>query len=287
MSFTLRYILSELAENCTSPNWWRNRVFVPYVIGTATRLHPKYPGYDEGVHVMDEDWDNLFVLDACRADVFEDVADIDEFSDYRRVVSLGSHSSEWTRRNFDSRKFGDAVYVSANPHTVREASDAFHAIVPLWESEFDEDLETIPAETVAEEAEQAYEEYPDKRLIVHFMQPHGPLIGSDIGDPGKSEETYWQAYADNLEYVLEHALDLAGTIPGKTVLTADHGEMYMDGVLRKLGLNAHKPRLRHPSLVTVPWAVVEGERRKINAGDTDRIESDQVDERLRELGYKI
>jgi len=27
---------------------------------------------------------------------------------------------------------------------------------------------------------EAYEQFPNKRLIIHFMQPHGPFIGSDI-----------------------------------------------------------------------------------------------------------
>ena len=65
---SLSHALSEIRQNYSSINWWRNRVFVPYVIGTLTRLHPSYPGYNKAIHVMNEDWDNLIILDAYRYD---------------------------------------------------------------------------------------------------------------------------------------------------------------------------------------------------------------------------
>jgi len=103
MSIDPRHAFSEISKNWNSFNWWRNRVFVPFVFGTATRLYPGYPGYDEAIHVMEEDWDTMIVLDACRADYFAQVAQIDRFDHYSARVSLGSHSSEWTRRNFQGR----------------------------------------------------------------------------------------------------------------------------------------------------------------------------------------
>jgi len=53
MGIDPRHALSEVRKNFTSLNWWRNRVFVPFVFGTATRLDPRYPGYDEAVRVME------------------------------------------------------------------------------------------------------------------------------------------------------------------------------------------------------------------------------------------
>jgi len=280
-----RHALSEVRKNWTSFNWWRNRVFVPFVFGTATRLHPRYPGYDEAVHVMEEEWDTLIVLDACRADFFEEVADLDRFDGYSARVSLGSHSSEWTRRNFQGESFGDTVYVSANPHTSLEAGDAFHHIVELWETDFDENVGVVRPETVRDAAIEAHEQFPDKRLIVHFMQPHGPFIGSEIGDDHRNESEYWQAYRENLEHVLPFAEDLFDAVPGKTVITADHGQAYTDGIKDSLGIGGHKPRLRFPSLVEVPWAVLEGERREIHAAETGEAQGENVQERLKDLGY--
>jgi hypothetical protein len=34
---------------------------------------------------------------------------------YRQVASLGSMTEEWTEQNFQSCKFGDAVYIVCNP----------------------------------------------------------------------------------------------------------------------------------------------------------------------------
>jgi hypothetical protein len=234
---------------------------------------------------MEEDWDTMIVLDACRADYFERVADLDRFDEYEARISLGSHSSEWTRRNFAGQEFGDTVYISANPHTSLEAGDAFHHVVELWETDFDEDAGVVRPETVREAAIEAHEEFPNKRLIVHFMQPHGPFIGSEIGDDHETEAEYWQAYTENLEYVLSFANEIIESVPGKTIITADHGQAYASGLSELLGIGGHKPRLRFPSLVEVPWAVINGERRGIRAGDTSAATGEQVHDRLEDLGY--
>lgn len=268
-------------------HWVRDRVIAPYLVGPVTRLNPNWPGYDEAVHVMAEDWDVLVILDGCRADIFKDVIDIDEFDAYERVVSLGSHSSEWVRRNFHGRSHGDTVYVSANPHTNLLAHDVFHDIVELWDTDYDEDLGTVHPERVLAAAKEAAERYPDKRLIVHFMQPHGPLIGSDESPPFTSDEAYWRAYADTLEYAYPYARAVADEVTGRTVITADHGQINYGGVLRHLGLKSHKPNLRLPGLVEVPWAVVDDERRAVTVGETEARVQENVDDRLRDLGYKV
>lgn len=282
----ISHAVSEIRQNYSSFNWWRNRVFVPYVVGTLTRLHPSYPGYSDAVRVMEEDWDNLIILDACRADAFERVADLDQFDEYRSAVSLGSHSSEWTRRNFANEEFGDTVYVSANPHTSRDAGDSFHTIVEMWNHDFDDDAGTVLPEAMVDTALETYEEFSNKRLIVHFMQPHGPFVGSDIPQE-EADERYWEAYDENLEYVLEEVWRLLDELPGKSAVTGDHGQVSPGPLRDKLGVGGHKPRLRHPGLVVVPWAVANGERRNIVKGTTDKITNDGVNERLRDLGYKV
>lgn len=286
MSQTAQRIFSEIRNNYRSFKWWRNRVFVPYVIGTLTRFHPGYPGYDKAIEVADEEWDNLLILDGCRADAFERVADLDKFDEYSSVVSLGSHSSEWTRRNFSGSEFGDIVYVSANPHTSKLAGGSFHAIVEMWNREFDEAAGTVPPDAMADAAREALEEYPNKRLIVHFMQPHAPFIGSDMSDE-EIDDRYWEAYDQNLAFVLEAVHELSDDLPGLTAVTADHGEIEPGPIRDVLGVSAHKPRLRHPGLVRVPWATIDGDRRRIVTGKTGKAPADETDERLRDLGYKV
>lgn len=286
MKVGLRYALSEIRKNYGSANWWRNRVLVPYVVGTATRIHPSYPGYDKAVRVMDEDWDTLVVLDACRADYFQEVADMTTFDDYSTRVSLGSHSSEWTRRNFHGRQFGDTVYVSANPHTSLVAGDSFHFVDELWEDYFDDNAGVVLPAAVRDAAIEAAERFEDKRLIVHFMQPHGPFVGSDVPEPYETEAEYWEAYTQNLEHVLPYVHEIVDAVPGKTVVTADHGQAHATGIWDTLGIGGHKPGLRFPSLVQVPWAVIEDEnRREVSDGNVTEAGGEQIEQRLEQLGY--
>jgi len=285
MNFSLEYIAQEIKKNYKSKRWWRNRVIIPYVFGSMTRIHPNYPGYENAVHVMEEDWDNMIVLDACRADFFEKVVDVSRFDEYRTAVSLGSHSSEWTRRNFQNDKFGDTVYVSANPHTTLEAENSFHKIIELWDSNFDHDAGTVTPDVVRDRAIDCYEEYPNKKFIIHFMQPHGPFIGSDLGNELDSDKEYWQAYEQNLRYVFQYAEDIIDVIPGKTVITADHGLAHSSGIKNWLGLTGHKSRLRLPSMVEVPWAVTDDQRRDILEGEVSKAGGDNIQERLKDLGY--
>lgn len=288
MKSAIRYALSEIRENFSSVNWWRNRVVVPYALGTATRFVPGNPGYDEAVHVMDEDWDNLVILDACRADVFKEVAEMKWFDDYRREISLGSHSGEWTEHNFSGKEFGDTVYVSANPHTEILANDSFHELIELRESEFDEECGTVLPETMVEKAVEAHERHPHKRLIIHFMQPHGPFVYEEpLPDPEeKTPEEYWERYRLTLEYVLDHVKDLVAEIDGKTVISADHGQTY-DETMFGISLPTHPPRFRTPELVTVPWATINSERREIREGEVTVSEQrDDLEKRLEHLGYR-
>ena len=178
MSPSLERALSEIRANYDSLNWWRNRVLLPYVVGTATRLHPGYPGYDEAIRVMDEDWDTLVVLDACRADVFEEVADLARFDAYEPVVSLGSHSSEWTRRNFRGGRFDDTVYVSANPHTALEAGDSFHRVLELWETHTDEDAGVVLPDAVRDAVVESFS-WPE--LYDRYERALDAVVGSGSG----------------------------------------------------------------------------------------------------------
>jgi hypothetical protein len=282
----LGYALSELRKNFASPNWWRTRVFTPYVLGTLTHLNPQNPGYDESIHVMKKDWDNLIILDACRADYFEEAADLDEFDDYRREVSLGSHSSEWTKRNFEGKEFGDTVYVTGNPHTSMIAGDSFHEIIEPPETEVSGVHAVLP-ESMMEAARDASEQYPNKRLIIHFMQPHGPFIHKNARNPPLPTNEYWDEYKQAVEYIIPRARGFANELDGLTAISADHGQMMGSKLFGLFKVSNHPPRLRYPGLVSVPWATVGGKRRDIREGDTTKASvSDDLEDRLAHLGYR-
>src|SRR5699024_9297185 len=266
---------------------------------------------------MAEDWDTLVVLDACRADLFETVAAIDGFDDYRRVTSRASMTAEWVRRNFAGKSFGDTVYVSANPHVSLAAGDSFHELIEVWKTAFDADERTVLPEAVVDAALAAHERHPNKRLICHFMQPHYPFVNDDrtftSWDPDRiagserrpdDAEDPWQAiehgtvdkssvraaYAENLDFVLQPVLELAARLDGRTVLTADHGNAVGERAWPlPLRIYGHPEGLRLPSLITVPWATIDGERRAIvdeGTNESPTPEDETVERRLRALGYR-
>ncbi len=68
-----------------------------------------------------------------------------------------------------------------------------------------------------------------------------------------SDRQLRHAYADNLRLALQAVKALLPHLQGRTVITADHGEL-----LGEAGELWHPCRLDHPLLRTVPWCDVNG-----------------------------
>jgi hypothetical protein len=270
----------------------------------------------QGIDVFAEDWDTLIVLDACRYDMFERISDLPGRLETR--ISRGSSTPEFLRANFDGREFLDTVYVTANPqlYRKREQIDAtLHAVIDVWnEAGWNEQYGTVLPETVAEAAIDALETYPNKRHVVHFMQPHYPFLTDetelDKGHLENAEEqegnvwtklmqgaveldtgAIWELFDENLRRALPSVERLLAELPGKTVVTADHGNMIGERSypfpIREWG---HPRGLYTEQLVKVPWLVNDGRpRRQVAAEAPDRAQNDVdegvVTERLRNLGY--
>jgi hypothetical protein len=210
----------------------------------------------------------------------------------------------------------DTVYVTANPFTPSIPDGTFHAIWNLLDSDWDEELKTVPPGIVAARLEKATEEFPNKRLIRHFMQPPYPFIGGtgqeiesgaispdgeDIRETkiwtrlqfglGVDQDTVWKAYAENLYLALEAIGPLLSDIDGRTVLTADHGNLVGDRCrpipVRGYG---HPKNLYVDGLVSVPWFVVkDGHRRTIESeppAESERLNEPDIEHRLEALGYR-
>jgi hypothetical protein len=267
-----------------------------------------------GVDVMEEEWDNLLILDACRFDDFADLHDLPGELETRR--SRGSHTAEFLRGNFDGRDLLDTVYVTASPQLHYQGIDArFHAVDYVWDGDgWDDDAGTVLPETMVERALAAADSYPENRLIVHFIQPHYPFLGaSDVlcgsvkdrtgrdiwgalmhGEYRGSPEEIRAAYRRNLEIVLPSVRTLLANVRGRTVVTSDHGNMFGERAfpvpIREWG---HPPGVYTEELVTVPWLVSENGHRTIvedrsETGARSTAEEpaeDEARDRLRQLGY--
>jgi hypothetical protein len=300
-----------------------------------------------GDRVMDEDWDNLIILDACRYDTFVTVNDLD--GHLERWRSAGSATMEFLENNFWNGPYHDTVYVSANPHVTSLDREKFHNMIDVWYNDWNDNQGTVLPETMTERCVEYATRYPNKKLICHYIQPHHPFLGptadrelpdlqgndharrTAIASDDSERDHVWRrlargdlnlniverAYRETLERTLASVQDLLNVLPGKTIITSDHGNLFDEPAYRvgSFGTRRHD----HPiyataaPLVTVPWLIFPHETRKNivvepptggnrlgdesnpNSGDgTDSsddgaeaiADADVVEDRLAALGYK-
>jgi hypothetical protein len=270
-------------------------------------------------NMMDEDWDNLVILDACRYDIFAEVSNLEgSLSCYD---SPASRSYDFMEETFSGKEYHDTVYITTNSHIAKFSNDIFHDVVNLWKTDWDSDLRTIPPGAVTRAAIEAQRQYPNKRLLIHYMQPHSPFIGEEglrfrdknnltgmrnPKDPQAvglkifpalnhnlldiEDERLRELYEENLEEVLGSVDKLIDSLNGKTIVTADHGELLGERAYPIPIKTYGHPALEMEELTRVPWLVIDTpNRRKITAekpvaqGETD---TKTANERLRALGYK-
>lgn len=315
--------IKQVAANFYKPKWWREDALpaLAYKYTMGVRKLSKYsfdPDAPE-LHLMAEDWDNAIILDACRFDQFESMSNLE--GELEERISLGASSPEFISRNFSDGTWHDTVCVTANPHYRRLGyGDSFHDLIDVWDFGWDDEHKTVLPSTMVEAATKAQEEYPQKRLLIHFMQPHYPFIGPTGAKIDKqrtfgqapregltSDETYdsvWErlergelskslvidAYNENLEIALPHIETLLNSLNGRTVVTADHGNLLGEKVppFRK-SVYGHPTYVYAEELRKVPYAISDGETRKrhtserpVESSDAD---SELVTDRLEALGY--
>jgi hypothetical protein len=254
--------------------------------------------------------------------MFESVSQLDGTLSSR--ISKGSATTEWLQANFTGRDLRDTVYVTANPQLERNREYwdiALYETINVWlEDGWDEATGTVPAETITDATLDAAERFPNKRLVVHYMQPHYPFVPSgtefdkdhlrsidgDGGEPAGenvwnqmfvgsldiSRDELWSMYVENLEYALDSVERLLDSLSGKTVVTSDHGNYVGERAspipIREYG---HPRGLYDWPVVRVPWLeYMSGKRRDIHQAtdsvDGNAVDSDIVSERLQDLGYK-
>lgn len=266
---------------------------------------------NRGIDIMNEDWDTLVILDGCRADLFKKHCTINGTFETR--TSRGSATPEWIRENFLNGEFHDTVYLTANPFIERLIPDrTFHKVISSLDLDWDDELGTVPPEPLCTRLSDIRSRYPNKRIIAHFIQPHFPFLGdhgqkfdrSRIGK-GEGDATPWanlkyglqdishstvrRAYAENLDLALDSLSDILPELPGKTVISSDHGNLWGDRMFpipaRGYG---HPIGLHVSSLTTVPWFVIEnGGRLEIITEEPENVsgETEEIEKRLKSLGY--
>ncbi|MDR5657387.1 hypothetical protein RH831_09365 [Halodesulfurarchaeum sp. HSR-GB] len=278
-----------------------------------------------GTQVFEEDWDLLIVLDACRVDVLESVADEYDFlENIERRVSIGSHSREWLAKTFTrdwANEINSTAMITGNPHVEAVFHDRNYPpketvpfAFPRWNVVHGEEFETIenlsqydhgegygvPPRPITDRTITTSREGSAERIIAHYMQPHIPYIAKALEadrEPTSNEARGWK------------------NLKTSDISRADHWSLYRDNlrlVLDDIGLllknidaervlltadhgNAfgewgaygHPEGFPHPSVKYVPWI-------ELDATDTGMYDpaytfsesgKSSVEQNLQDLGY--
>lgn len=279
----------------------------------------KYRNTDKGNPIM-EDWDNLILLDSCRYDILQQTGVFDEEVGYKILRS--STSPEFCEEYIHGNEFQDSIYVTGNPYGAQVDDNIFYNKYSTFNADIKNINKSWHPETVYQLAVENHKENPNKRMMVHFMQPHFPYFGDraeelrnelreegyifwawneELGDEDKnrddvittlmaaakdgliSVDDLTEIYIDNIEIAAEYVKKLANEVGGKTVVSADHGEM-----LRwKIG---HSVDLYTEGLRKVPWVVLDYDQRRETYEEEPQISQNVVDSdieaQLGALGYK-
>jgi hypothetical protein len=204
--------------------------------------------YSPGIKIAAEDWDNLIILDAYRYDYFKKYSRFE--GNLRQEFSRGNRSGEFLRQNFSDEQLHDTVYITANPHATVLDEDTFYTIEFLLDR-WDSEVGVVLPDDVTDAAINAEKKYPNKRLIVHYMQPHDPHLGetaktyrerTDLSTEAThssfpetrfprlftegeiSKEELEKAYVETIRIVEDSVEDLLSELTGKTIISSDHGE---------------------------------------------------------------
>ena len=103
-------------------------------------------------------------------------------------------------------------------------------------------------------------------------------------------------YRENLKIVLSHVDGMLKQLPGVSVITGDHGNLFGErlGILYPFPVYGHWPGMRLGRLVLVPWLVTaNGEKIMAATEGTENtsarlqeVEDEKIRDRLRKLGYE-
>jgi hypothetical protein len=214
---------------------------------------------------------------------------------------------EWGRYEYPHREGAGnyrRAHMSHVGFDVVNASD-FELLDMVWQYAPDEqtDFSKVRPDFLTDRAISVARERNPERLIVHYMYPHGPYVGNAVRESRElleyeenpmmalrngttSRDAVWEAYLDELRYVLDSVEVLLENVDAERVaISADHGEGFGEW-----GLYAHLLGSPSPYVKKVPWA-------ETTARDTGTYEptatrpemepaDDDVEDRLEALGYR-
>lgn len=150
------------------------------------------------INIMKKSWDYLIILDACRYDYFSKMYEDYLSGKLEKGISLGSCTEEWLIRSFQDY-YSNVIYISGNPYVNSkvkikgfDARRHFYKVFDVWEFGWSEELGTVPPEEINEATLSLVHNFPEKKLIIHYLQPHAPYISSKVRAKGFPKSNFKQ-----------------------------------------------------------------------------------------------
>jgi hypothetical protein len=264
-----------------------------------------------GMNIFNSEWDVLVILDACRPDLLASVSEeYNWINGIKTVDSVGTATLHWMEQTFpnvNETTLKNTVYVCGNPFSGHLLDDnQFTSLEEVWKWGWSDEEGTVPPRPVTDAAISTARERSLDRLLVHYMQPHAPFLGSEhsptlslenfngsgsrplddwelIEMGERTESEVWEDYKENLRRALDDVEILRDNVDAKKmIITADHGN-----AVGEYGLYGHPGGVSVPALYEVPWCETEATDSQTHEPDpilTDSIEQDREGQ-LRALGY--
>jgi len=142
------------------------------------------------INIINEHWDYLIILDACRYDYFDRLYRKYFKGRLTKRISIGSCTNEWRDKSFPDY-YDDIVYISANPQISVDlpvygyvAGEHFYKVHEIWKTDWDSETGTVLPETLTNAAIDIIKKTPDKRFVIHYLQPHAPYLMPEIEPHG-------------------------------------------------------------------------------------------------------
>lgn len=276
-----------------------------------------------GTPIWERDWDVLVVLDACRLDLFREVAPEYEFLSEEEIgwiYSPASMSEEWLEvhtagRFRDDQRRTALISGNINTHWKPEFRQGWGYIDEVWKHGWDETAGTVPPGVVTDAGidyvrNRANHQDTD-RTIVWYFQPHRPFVPvewsggfefdrlthreRDVAQENEFKlyrdgvicrDQLWDGYAANLRYVLDNVeILLRNMAVDDVVITSDHANL-----LGECGVYEHPRDFPHPVLRRVPWVRLSATDDRTHTPNYDPETGDlpdaELQDRLEHLGYR-
>jgi len=296
--------LSEIKKNWKSLWWWQDRFVQRIIVPLIFRSNNGHYIFDEqwdNLVILDSCRYDTFK---------EVVEEMKLEGKLESKISRGTNTATFLLENFCDDRYDNIVYITANPYVNKLLKGKFYKIIPVWDKGWDDKLGTVHPEKVYEYTLNALRKYHDKKFIIHFLQPHIPFISYNsfsarakesveelrkatienrnisvkypkfkpfrLFDEGSEfylkmpKDKLLQAYKENLKLAMTYVEKLLNFLPGKTVITADHGEAFGEFIhpIIPIRVYGHAFGIRISALTRVPWFI--SERKEVKFTDLER-----------------